>query len=175
MQGKESYSFSPQLKQKVMKKTTAILGDRGDFFLEVVQVLMTQDLRLLFVSEDESKKLEMLQHLEHQEPNAEIEFLSCERDGCWEADIIVLVNPQSSSASLVNKIREVATQKIVMVVFEDTGVNEKPQFRELLPFSKVVEVNFDTLAKEISFCSEDAEAKKEVQQLFRASGFHEKQ
>lgn len=132
---------------------------------------MKQDLRLLFVTEDEAKKFEITSQLNSNDPAAEIEFLSCERDGCWEADMIMLLNPDVSSCSLVEKIREVATQKIVLVASEEKEVAGKPDLRELLPWSKVVEVTFNTTDKELTFCSKDAEAKTTVQQLFETSGY----
>lgn len=157
-----------------MKKTTAILGDTGDFSLEVVKTLMKHEFRLLFVTDNEERKQVLSNQLEHQNFTAEIDFLSCEKNGCWEADMIVLLNPDTSSATLVDKIKEVATQKIVMVAYEGNEINDKSDLRELLPWSKVVEVNVNTLTKEVSFCSHDAEAKQEVQQLFERSEYNKK-
>ena len=155
----------------MMKKTIAILGDNKGIFPNVMQVLMKQDLRLLFVSEDEAKKLEISRQLEHQNATAEIEFLSCEKDGCWEADMIMLFNPDHSSASLVEKIKEVATQKIVLVASERKTIKDEPDLRELLPLSKVVEINLNTGEKEFSLCSNDPEGQAEVKKLFEASGY----
>lgn len=153
-----------------MKKTIAILGDKKGSFSEVIKVLIKQDLRLLFVSEDEETKIGISRQLKFQDATAEIEFLSCERDGCWEADMIVLVNPDTSLVAHVKKIKEVATQKIVLVPSEGKKIKDEPDLRELLPWSKVVEINFDSIEKKISFCSKDAQAKAEVERLFEASG-----
>lgn len=155
----------------MMMKTISILANRGNATPALTEVFLQQDLRLLFISEDEAKKLELSRQLELQNASAEVEFLSCERDGCWEADMIVLVNPDISSASLVEKIKEVATQKIVLVASEGKELKEVPDLRELLPWSKVVEVSLDTIEKKISLCSKNAEAKSEIQQLFKSAGY----
>ena len=155
----------------MVKKTIAILGNNKGIFPNVMQVLMKQNLRLLFVSENEAKKLEISRQPEFQNATAEVEFLSCERDGCWEADMIVLVEPDISSASLVEKIKEVATQKIVLVASEGKALNDEPDLRELLPWSKVVEIKRNPGEKEFSLCSKDPEAKAEVKKLFEASGY----
>ncbi|NJY62131.1 hypothetical protein HC174_05100 [Salinimicrobium sp. CDJ15-81-2] len=155
----------------MMKKTIAILGEHKGIFPNVMQVLMKQDLRLLFVSEDEAKKLKISRQPEFRYATAEVEFLSCERDGCWEADMIVLVDPDTSSASLVEKIKEVATQKIVLVASEGKTNKDEPDLRELLPWSKVVEIQLNTVEKEFSLCSNNSEAKAEVKRLFEASGY----
>ena len=153
-----------------MKKTTAIIGDKGDIISALAEVLLNQDLRLLFVCENEAKKLEIKRQLKDLNVTGEVEFLSCERDGCWEADMIVLTNPDTSSTSLVEKIKEVATQKIVMVV-SDAGIKEKPDLQELLPCSKVVEIRLDINGKEVSLYSNNAEAIVEVQKFFEASSY----
>ncbi len=155
----------------MMKKTIAILGDNKGIFPDEMQVLMKQDLRLLFVSEDEAKKLEISRQPEFRNATAEVEFLSCKRDGCWEADMIVLVDPDTSSASLVEKIKEVATQKIVLVASEGKTIKDEPDLRELLPWSKIVEIKLNTAEKDFSLCSNDPEAKAEVKRLFEASGY----
>lgn len=155
----------------MVKKTIAILGDNKGIFPNVMQVVMKQDLRLLFVTEDEAKKLEISRHPKFRQATAEVEFLSCERDGCWEADMIMLVDPDTSSASLVEKIKEVATQKIVLVASEGKTIKDEPDLRELLPWSKVVEIKLNPGEKEFSLCSNDPEAKAEVKRFFEASGY----
>ncbi len=152
-----------------MRKTITFLGDTAIFFPDVIEVLMKQDLRLLFVFEDEIQNLNFQSRLERTEAIAEIEFTSCERDGCWEADIIVITQPEKLTSTILEKIKEVATQKIVVIVAsEEKESTIKFSFRELLPFSKIVEIEVIAMKKEISFCSRDTEAKAEVQKIFEA-------
>lgn len=153
-----------------MKKTMAILGGPGEFPPILMEILVMQDLRLLFVSEDEAKNEMVRKQLEPLKTTAEIEFISCEREGCWEADIIAVTRPENISSALVEKIKEVATQKIVLVLSEDGDRADKPEIDKLLPYSKVVEIVFDPRKKEFSVFGKDAKAKADVQNTFESTG-----
>ena len=133
-----------------MQKTMAILGDTRRFSHILMEFLVMLDLRLLFVSEDEAKNEKVKKQLELLKATAEIEFISCEREGCWEADIILLTRPENISSALVEKIKGVATQKIVLVVSKDIKQPYKPELEKLLPYSKVLEIVFDPWKKEFS-------------------------
>lgn len=154
-----------------MSTTMAILGDTGNFNPEVMEVLLQKDLRLLFVSEDEEQLSFLKTRMNIMEAVAEVDYISCEREGCWEADMILLVNPHRSSEALVEKIREVATQKIVLVTSETHAQQEQPNLKKLLPWSRVVEVYLDPVHRKISFCSNDAEATHTVEQFFEPTGY----
>lgn len=158
----------------MVTKTIAILAENGEISSELLKVLGKSNLRLLFVAEDEENKNQLVEVLQPLELKAEVDFTSCEKEGCWEADMIVLVDPDISSASLVEKIKEVATQKIVLVATEGKALNDEPDLRESLPWSKVVEIKLNTGEKEFSLCSKDPEAKAEVKRLFEASGYQHK-
>lgn len=152
-----------------MRKTVAVLGDTGDFCPEVMGVLMKQDLRLLFVSEDEEQNRKIKSKL--KTTNAEVEFITCEREGCWEADIIVIAQPEKASGPLLKKISEVATQKIVLVLSEIGSQPEIIDLQQILPNSKVVEILIDLQQKEISMTGNDRDAKAGVQELFEKAGY----
>ena len=154
-----------------MKKTMTILGDTGDFFPEVMEVLMKQDLRLLFVSEDETRNSNLKSRLEQTETVAEVEFTSCERDGCWEADIIVITQPEKISSDLLERIKEVATQKIVLAVYENKKKLDNSILQLVLPHSKVVLLLVDPQEKEFAVFGNYPEARDGVQELFSGAGY----
>ncbi|MDT0689985.1 hypothetical protein RM549_09335 [Salegentibacter sp. F188] len=154
-----------------MIKTVAILGDTGNFFAELVKALMKQDLRLLFVSEDEEHDLNIINNLEQTEAVAEVEFTGCEHDGCWEADIILINQPQNISCSLIERIKEVATQKVVLLVSGNKLQFEELDFKKLLPHSKVVEVFVDLQKMEFSVSGKDPEAIAGVEAIFANACF----
>ncbi|MEP6262789.1 MAG: hypothetical protein ABJ092_14530 [Gillisia sp.] len=151
----------------MVERTIAILGDTGEFPQVLMEAFAKQNLRLLYVSENEEKNVAVQQQLENLKVLAEVEFLSCEREGCWEADIIAFSKPESISPALVEKIKEVATQKIVVVV---TGQNQSANFDALFPNSKVVEVSVNT-TKEISISGKDKTANAEVQELIESTTY----
>lgn len=155
----------------MVKKTIAILGNSGKFPLEWMEVLMKQDLRLLFISEDEAKNVEVKNHLDKLNSVAEVEFSSCEREVCWEADIIAITHSNNISTDLIQRIKEVATQKIVLVISEINDLSEHHDLVELLPNSKVIETKLDLSAKEFSLTGNNIEAMAGIKSIFEKAGF----
>ncbi len=158
----------------MVKKTIAILGDTGNLSSGVMEGLMKQDLRLLFISENESKNIDLKKQLESVKTTAEVEFTSCERDGCWEADIIALSPMESFSAGLIQKIKEVATQKIVLEITEKNEISQEADLSKLLPYSKVIRIQFNPAEKEFRLTGKDPEAISGIKPLFEYAGYHHK-
>lgn len=127
----------------MMTKTIAIIGEYEGFSTTLLKTLAEQNLQLLFVSEDQEKNVKLIKQFEQFETVAEVEFISCEKEGCWEADVIILYKPSMISSAVVERIREVATQKTVLVI--DNTPASKLNFKELLPHSKVIEVELTEL------------------------------
>tara|TARA_R100000935_G_C2799660_1_gene149863 strand:+ start:595 stop:1071 length:477 start_codon:yes stop_codon:yes gene_type:complete len=151
-------------------KTMAILGDTGKFSPALLEILAKLDLRLLFVSEDEALKEKLKQELGDLKTIGEIDFTGCERDGCWEADMIVLYKPDATTSEHIERIKEVATQKIVLIISEEIKPQEIEGLKNLLPNSKLVEVAFSKDQDKINLCSDDPKIKAEVKRLFESSG-----
>lgn len=69
---------------------------------------------------NESNHIETLsKRLFEQTPNADVEVLECAKEGCWEADIIVLNDILSVNDGLIEKIKAVANQKIVVYLIRE--------------------------------------------------------
>ena len=158
-----------------MRKTMTILGDTGKLFPDMTEILLKKDLRLLFVSEDEVENLELRSRLEQAGAVAEVEFTSCERDGCWEADIIAITQPEKASSALLKRIKEVATQKIVLAIYEDRKNFDKATLQQLLPHSKIVLLQMDSQKKKFSVSGNYPEAKDGVKELLSGAGYEVKQ
>jgi hypothetical protein len=155
------------------KKTVAIIGESGEFCPALARAAVQQDMRLLFISRDEASK-SLLQHrLGELGKSAEVEFTTCEKDGCWEADAIAFINPGEIKTELLERIKQVSTQKIVLVIsgfgkLED----EKLCFQDLLPNSRVVELEIKD--SDFHIFGRNKEAKETVQKFFEAAGYHQK-
>lgn len=158
----------------MVKKTIAILGDTGKFSPVVMQDLMKQDLRLLFISEDETKKFKLKEQLEPINGAAEVEFTSCERDGCWEADIIAITGKENIPTALIKKIKEVATQKTVLIISEENKKSESHYLVTSLPNSNVIEIQIDTPVKEFRLTGKDAHSLTEIKFIFENAGYQHK-
>jgi len=107
--------------------------------------------------------------------NHEVTIQSCAREGCWEADIIFLMNDGIDDLNLLNAIKEVSTQKVV-VGFSET-MNEFSQSRglfvlkQLLPNSKVLWGFIDHTNAQVFAKGDDREGLQVIQGLVRAMGY----
>ena len=122
--------------------TIAILGEAGDLPSALAQAVMQQDIRLLFISRNPENS-SALSELSDVAASAEVEFHTCEKECCWEADIIVFTNLAEVEPVLVQRIKQVATQKIVVLITregQETSEINRIDLQKLLPFSKLVEL-----------------------------------
>jgi hypothetical protein len=76
-------------------------------------------------------------------PNAKAEIMICPTNASWEADVIILSNAGTTDVNLIEKIRNVATGKIVLFLENkknmNTSGNTDKKLQHLFPFSKVVQ------------------------------------
>jgi predicted dinucleotide-binding enzyme len=122
------------------KQIIAIAGaERKMGSLVAEKLLQAGRHHLLILSEggDSTGKLNALLRLN---PVADPEIVDCLKDGCWEADMIMLDIPFSSIHEAAEKIREVSTQKIIFVISGDPEEKTDPagEWRSLLPNAKTV-------------------------------------
>ena len=71
-----------------------------------------------------------------------VEQINCPVDASWEADLIFLSDELLLEIELLQKIKPVATGKIILLLQQKTGAfkNEIDQLQILLPYSKLVQV-----------------------------------
>jgi predicted dinucleotide-binding enzyme len=137
-------------------KTIAIVGATGKMGSAIARSLHGK-YRLLLMSNDESKLLDLKSELGKSTAGAEAYSVSCAREASWEADIIIVATPYQAEREVAEKIREVAVGKIVvsisnpldssysqLVTSEDSSAAEELQ--KLLPYSKVVKTFNTTFA-----------------------------
>lgn len=111
-----------------------------------------------------------------EHPNANAEMMICPTNASWEADVIILSNPAATDVNLIEKIRNVATGKIVIFLenkkntinFESTL--DKLQY--LFPFSRVVQSfeSMDEIEDSVLLKGNDDEALKTILTLFTIIG-----
>lgn len=123
----------------------------------IAKALAKGNDRLLLISKEE-EKLEVLKAaITNEHPLADVEGMSCAMHGSWEADIIILATPYEAQADIAEKIREVASQKIVISIANPlnttydalvTNPNKSAaeELQALLPHSKVVKAFNTTYA-----------------------------
>ncbi|MEP6626847.1 MAG: NAD(P)-binding domain-containing protein [Ginsengibacter sp.] len=152
-----------------IKKTIAIVGATEKNGVEITHQFAQHDYRLLLISNDPAKLDLLTKALSEENFKAEIKSISCVKDGCWEADIIVLAVPLCEEKEVAERMKEVATQKTVVLVSENT--DELASLQQILPYSKLVRVSGDFQTKEISAEVQDVDADEEILNILKDAGF----
>lgn len=157
----------------------------------IAKGLAKDNYRLLLFGHEEEKMGLLVKEIKHLAPLADIESLHCFVDASWEADIIISALPCGSEREIAERIREVATQKIVIICstkmgddsnkVESSRISAAEELQKLLPYSKVVKTFNDTLSSDFvagrkvidSFIAgNDPEAVKTVCEIVANAGFH---
>jgi hypothetical protein len=109
-------------------------------------------------------------------PNANAEMMICPTNASWEADVIIISNAAATDSNLIEKIRNVATGKIVLFLENkkntDISGNSPEKFKHLFPFSKVVQSfeSADDFNNSLFLNGNDKEAVKIILTLFASIG-----
>lgn len=130
-------------------RTIAVIGAAGKTGSTIVRALAKNRYRLLLMADEPEKVNGLKAELESQMTNADIWTMECEREASWEADIIILAIPRSAQKDVAEKIREVATRKVVIAVFTPEAPDHcdfsrtspksaAEELQGLLPYSGVV-------------------------------------
>lgn len=152
-----------------MKTSLALIGIKGEDHKNLINRLVNH-CRLILVSEFED---EVFDEAIVQHPDVLIQ--SCAKEGCWEADIIFLLNDRAGDGNLLGAIKKVSTQKVV-VGFSKTR-DEFSQHREFsalkqtLPHSKVLWAYIDDVNQRVLIHGSDWEAIEMMQGLIEKMGY----
>lgn len=129
----------------MLKDTIAIIGASGNEGRLLTNKLSTGNFRLLLMDNDLPQLNLMLQNID---ANVDISIVDCCRNASWEADIIIIAVPANQQNEVADKIKEVATQK--MVVFINSAVDTENMLQEILPQSRLVFILLEYNNKEAS-------------------------
>ncbi len=155
-----------------VKKTIAIAGATEEVFIALANKLVNNNYRVLLLSSDKNELSKTLKDIKNK-VKAEIELIDCIKEGCWEADIIVLAVPPYAQKEVAEKIKEVATQKIVISIsdYENQPDDEIKELQRLLPHSKVVNASNTSQSIEAFIAADEYEAVKTISEIIRTAGF----
>lgn len=139
-------------------KSIAIVGAVGKMGSAIARSLQGK-YRLLLMSRDEKKLVDLKTELTKSTPHAEVYAVTCAKDAAWEADIIIIATPYEMEREIAEKIREVAVGKIVISISNPPdGAHNKliaskkssaaEELQRLLPYSKVVKTFNTTFASD---------------------------
>jgi predicted dinucleotide-binding enzyme len=153
-----------------VKKTIAIVGATEKTGKIIAEKFSSLPYRLLLISNDSNELQKLSQDISGKRPVAEIDTIDCVKDGCWEADIIILAVAHCDENEAVEKMKEVATQKIVAEVSNKN--DPAKDLQKMLPYSKLVKVSGDFDSEEVDISGEDEAVNEEISSIFNQAGFH---
>lgn len=177
-----------------VKQTIAIIGATGDMGSALAKSLVSGPYRVLLFGGDTAALATLEADIREEHSKAEVEAIGCPVDASWEADIIIPVVPYQAQQEVADKIRQVATGKVVIsttnpVNGTHSGVLTAPyssaaeELQRLLPYSKVVKA-FNTIdaadfarpvmdgrSVEVFVAGNDVEAVLTAMALVQTAGF----
>lgn len=177
------------------KRTIAVIGATGNMGSAISKALAKSNDRLLLFSREVECVNRLADELKETNASADVDTIQCAVDASWEADIIILAIPYEKEAEVASKIKEVASQKIVISISNPLnstydgmvtlpGTSAAEELQKLLPDSKVIKAFNTTYAADFSepviggqqmdaFIAGDHEqALATVEELVRSAGFN---
>ncbi len=177
------------------KQTIAVIGATGNMGSAISKSLSKGNYRLLLCSDDKGKVQTIVNDIKSSHPSANVEVIDCSAQASWEADIIIAAVPYEAVKDVVEKIKEVANQKIVISIANPlnetyNGLVTAPdtsaavELQKLLPNSKVIKAFNTTFAADFStpvidgkevdafIAGNDEEALQTVSELITTSGIN---
>lgn len=159
-------------------KTIAVIGASDKRNFAVLNELASRYQLLLF-DRNENALSEIHQALMAQNRYASIEVMSCAINASWEADIIILSGFCINDPEVVQKIKNVATAKTIIIMENDDeftkSINYQVSFDLIFPHSNIVEViniNSDESSdKEFLLEGQDGYSLDTVSSIFEGVGF----
>jgi len=155
--------------QKQVKKTVAIIGATEESGAAIVNKFTGSSYRLLLVEDEINQLSQIARSIKRNHLHAEVEIVDCAKEGCWQADIIVLAISFHAIKKVIEKISEVATQKIVLFISNEYDESNTTELQHLLPHSRIVTALFDSHSGETFIESNDEEASKTISKMINTA------
>lgn len=188
-------SFVVQKQKEMTKTAIAIIGATGNMGSAIAKAVAKGPYRLLLFGTDKLKLERLKEEILKTTPAADIECTGCSVDASWEADVIIPAVPYAAEKELVEKIRPVATQKIIVSIANPLNetydglltpatTSAAEELQKLLPSSKVVKAFNTTYAADFAqpviagqqvdafIAGDDEEAVNTVKGLVATAGFN---
>ena len=160
--------------------TIAILG-AVETNISFVAKRIAKHYRVLLFDKNALKLVEFHKELLANNPFANIEKMNCATDASWEADIIIFSATCCLDSSIIEKIKQVSTGKIVIIIGEQSNTEVAPidylTLQQLLKHVKLIQIgstinNTKTdLENKLTIMCNDKAALETVSFLFTSVGF----
>jgi 8-hydroxy-5-deazaflavin:NADPH oxidoreductase len=177
------------------KQTVAVFGASGNMGSAISKGIAKGPYRLLLISNDADKLQNLQSDISKELPGADAEVIQTLIDARWKADIFILAVPYEAEADIVDEIKDLAQEKIVISIANPinkdlSGLVTKPgtsaaeELQKLLPGSKVVKAFNTTFAADFThtvidgkqvdcfIAGDDEQSVKTVSELIKTVGFN---
>lgn len=136
-------------REQMVRTAVAIIGATGRMGSTLAKALAKGPYRLLLFSRNKEKLEQLKEEIRTTTLSADLDCVGCPADASWEADVIIPAVPYVNEKEVAEKIRTVATQKIVVSIsnpFNETfdglitslNTSAAEELQQQLPSSKVV-------------------------------------
>jgi 8-hydroxy-5-deazaflavin:NADPH oxidoreductase len=176
------------------KRTIAIIGASGNMGSAIAKNLAAT-YRLLLFANQRGKVQQLINEIRKANPSADVDSMNCPFDASWEADIIIPAVHYKIEKEVAEKIKSVATQKIVVSISNPIrekydglvtlpGISAAEELQTYLPDSKVVKAFNTVFAGDFSdtiidgkqvdvfIAGNEEEALKTTSEIVAAAGFN---
>lgn len=159
-------------------RTVAVIGASEIRNFPVLKEL-AEHYQLLLFDKNQKELSAIHERLVAQNRYGNIEKMDCAVNASWEADIIILSSFCSNDVAVVEKIKEVATAKIIIIMENEQEVpatiNNQLSYDLVFPNSKIVEVitisKAEDTEKEFLLEGHNSKAIDTVSGMFERCGF----
>jgi len=131
-----------------VKETIAFIGKADETSTGLIERLAARQYPVILVDSGNSGFGEVSLGIQDHDPTADVAVVECAREGCWEADVIILTGGFIPDPETLDRVRTVATQKTVISLSGDetdaggpSGKTKK--LKRLLPYSSVTQIVLD--------------------------------
>ncbi len=152
-----------------VRRTIGIIDGNKNLGTVISKELANSNCRLLLISNNDENLKVFTKDLIGKNPLADIEFIEDAKEGCWEADIIILAMAEHEQISIAEKIKEVTIQKTVVAI-SDKKISST-NLDSFLPYSKLINIYWNYPFKELEIKGSDTQKLDEISHLFQQAGF----
>jgi len=159
-------------------KTIAVIGASEKRNFAVLKEL-SQRYQLLLFDKNQKALSDIYDSILAENRYSYVEKMDCAVNASWEADIIILSGFCINDASIVQKIKEVATAKTIIIMENDDeftkSINHQFSFDLVFPHSTIVEIinlnTEDSPEKEFLLEGHNSKSLDMVSAIFESVGF----
>ena len=149
-------SFVLQKSRMAVKNTIAVIASTKEKAKAIVQKISKKNCRILLVSKHENEYVQLKTEIQSEYPGMELDTIDCMKDGCWEADVIMMDVSEDEKKEVAEMIKEVATQKVVISFSDSEKDGFEESLQKLLNHSRVIKVSANVCNLAITGNDEDA-------------------